>query len=200
VTASHTHNDGIGAGAEVLDHVEDRLALRAPRGHDRVLRGRDGLRHRLAVVEVVLGVVGGRHGVGSVEAEQVRGAAHDALLEARAAAEPEVVQAEVQAPPVLLVHRALVGLFEHLSRAPAQRRHRAAVPHVLGDHRLQERHQPRVLPLRGDLVHRRMNVRTRPLWQRLDSHREVSIVFLHPTVRYEFRHRAAHRKHILERT
>ena len=39
-----------------------------------------------------LGVVGGRHGVGAVEVEQVRDAAQHRLLRARAPAAPEVVQ------------------------------------------------------------------------------------------------------------
>ena len=39
-----------------------------------------------------LRVVGGRHGVGAVEVEQVRDAAQHRLLRARAPAAPEVVQ------------------------------------------------------------------------------------------------------------
>lgn len=48
--------------------------------------------HRCLQSRSCLGIVGGRHGVGAVEVEQVRDASQHSLLRARASAAPEVVQ------------------------------------------------------------------------------------------------------------
>eukprot|EP00955_Chlamydomonas_euryale_P114321 366268-Chlamydomonas_euryale.AAC.21 len=108
------HHDRKHAGAELLDHVLDRLLLGVPRRHHAVLGSRHAHANGPAAVELKL---------------RVRAAADDALLDRRAATEAKVVKAGLNSRVVLtLDNRLLKRRLHDVARPPAQRSNRSGVP------------------------------------------------------------------------
>mmetsp|Transcript_6002 Transcript_6002/g.11634 ORF Transcript_6002/g.11634 Transcript_6002/m.11634 type:complete len:280 (+) Transcript_6002:313-1152(+) len=169
------HDACVGAPTVVFDLVAQRLLLRRPRRHHRVLCGGDGGADGAAAVEVELHVVARRHGVRPPEVEQVRRPAQHRLLDAGAAAEAKVVQPRVDQEERLLVDGLVEGVLHDVADEARQRRHARRIPHHCEDC-FEEGAEAGVLALRGDDEARRVHVRHSALWEGLDDDGEVAVV------------------------